>query len=142
VKWCELHYQSKTVETSKVDRITQYGCLNFHAKRDGSLKLSLAIKNKWSSGWTKSWFYYRVPCRWSSEGNKILHAQHSRMSESDYAIEPDIECSNNDPIDVAFVRATATIGGHDAVKEYVACKMYPLAPGFGFESVPLGMTPM
>jgi hypothetical protein len=64
------------------------------------------------------------------------------MSESDYAIEPDIECSNNDPIDVAFVRATATIGGHDVVKEYVACKMYPLAPGFAFESVPLGMTPM
>jgi hypothetical protein len=56
-KWYELHYQSKTVETPEGDQIAQYGCLNFHAKRDGSLKLSLTIKSKWSSGWTKSWFY-------------------------------------------------------------------------------------
>jgi hypothetical protein len=47
-----------------------------------------------------------------------------------------------DPNDVAFVRTTATIGGCVAVKEYVACKMYLLGTGFGFESVPLGMTPM
>jgi hypothetical protein len=71
-----------------------------------------------------------------------MHARHSRMSELDYAIEPEVECSNNDPIDVAFVRATTTIRGHDAIKEYVACKMYPLAAGFGFESVPLRMTPV
>jgi hypothetical protein len=45
-KWYELHYQPKTVETPVGDRIAQYGCLNFQAKRDGSLKLSLAIKNK------------------------------------------------------------------------------------------------
>jgi hypothetical protein len=30
----------------------------------------------------------------------------------------------------------------ERVEEYVACKMYPLAVGFGFESVPIGMTPM
>jgi hypothetical protein len=53
----EMHYRPKTVETLEGDRITQYGCLNFHAKRDDSPKLSLAIKNKWSMGWTKLWFY-------------------------------------------------------------------------------------
>jgi hypothetical protein len=52
------------------ERIAQHGCLNFQAKRDGSLMLSLAIKNKWAVGWTKSWFYYRVPCQRSSEGGK------------------------------------------------------------------------
>jgi hypothetical protein len=31
--------------------VAQYGCLNFHAKRDGGSKLSLAIKNKWAMGW-------------------------------------------------------------------------------------------
>jgi hypothetical protein len=33
------------------------GCLNFHAKRDGSLKLSLVIKNKWSVGSIKLCFF-------------------------------------------------------------------------------------
>jgi hypothetical protein len=59
VKRYELRYQPKKVETLDGGMFTQYGCLNFHAKRDGGPKLSLAIKNKWSTGWTKSWFYYR-----------------------------------------------------------------------------------
>jgi hypothetical protein len=69
-----------------------------------------------------------------------VHALHMRMSELDYAVEPEVECLDNDHIDAAFVRATATIEGRDAVKEYVARKMYSLAMGFGFKSVPLVMT--
>jgi hypothetical protein len=68
-----------------------------------------------------------------------VYALHSRMSELDYAIEPEVEYPDND---ATFVRATATIGGCDAVEEYVACKIYPLAASFGFESVPLGTTPV
>jgi hypothetical protein len=139
-KWYEMHYQSKTMETPEGSRIVQYICLNFHAKRDDSPKLSLAIKNKWSSGWIKSWFYFRVPCWRSSEGGKSVHALHTWMSELDYAAEPEVECLDDDPNEAAFIWATATIEGRDAVKEYVACKMYLLAVGFGFESVPLGMT--
>jgi hypothetical protein len=142
VKRYELHYQPKTIETQEGDRITQYGCLNFHAKRDGSLKLSLTIKNKWSAGWTKSWFYCRVPCRQSSGGGKSIYALHSQMSELDYAVEPEVECPDNDHNDAAFIRATSTIRGSDIVEEYVACKMYPLAAGFGFESAPLRTTPV
>jgi hypothetical protein len=130
------------VETPEGDQIAQYRCLNFHAKRDGSPKLSLVIKNKWSSGWTKLWFYYRVPCRRSLEGSKSMYALHSWMSELDYAVKTEVECPDHDLNDAAFVRVTATIGGRDAVKEYVACKMNPLAIGFIFKSVPLGMTPM
>jgi hypothetical protein len=37
---------------------------------------------------------------------------------------------------------TVTIGGRDAVEEYTTCKIFPLAASFGFESVPLGMTPI
>jgi hypothetical protein len=55
-----------------------------------------------------------------------MHALHSHMSELDYSIKPDVECPDNDPNDVAFILATATIGGHDVVEEYVVCKMYPL----------------
>jgi hypothetical protein len=61
------------------------------------------------------------------------------MSELDYAIELEVEYPDND---ATFVRATATIGGCDAVEEYVACKIYSLAASFGFESVPLGTTPV
>jgi hypothetical protein len=38
------------------------------------------------------------------------------MGELDYAIEPEVECPDNDPNNVAFIRATATIEGHDAVE--------------------------
>jgi hypothetical protein len=131
----ELHYQPKTVETPEGDRIAQYGCLNFPAKRDGGPKFSLAIKNKWSAGWTKSWFYCRVTCRRSSEGCKSVYALHSRMSEFDYVVEPEVECPDNDSNDAAFIQATTTIGSHDAVEEYIACKMYPLAARFSFESM-------
>jgi hypothetical protein len=46
----ELHYQPKRVEIDKGSLFTQYRCLNFHAKWDGGPKLSLTVKNKWSSG--------------------------------------------------------------------------------------------
>jgi hypothetical protein len=71
-----------------------------------------------------------------------MYAPHSRMSELDYTIEPEVECPDSDPNDAAFVRATTTIGCHDVVEEYVACKIYPFAANFGFESVPLGITPV
>jgi hypothetical protein len=64
------------------------------------------------------------------------------MGELDYAVEPEVECSDNDSNDAAFVRATATIGGRDAVEEYTACKIFPLAANFRFESMPLGTTPV
>jgi hypothetical protein len=40
-----------------------------------------------------------------------MHALHSRMSELDYAIEPEVECPDNDPNDAAFVWVTTTSGG-------------------------------
>jgi hypothetical protein len=90
----------------------------------------------------KSLFYCCVSCRPSSGGSKSVYALHLWMSELDYDVESDVECPDNDPNDVAFVRATSTIRGHDAVEEYVACKMYQLVVGFNFESVALGTTPI
>jgi hypothetical protein len=86
----ELHYHPKTIETPEGDQIAQYRCLNFHAKRDGSPKLSVTIKNKWSVGWTKSWFYCHVPCRLISGGGKSIYALHSRMSKLHNAIELEV----------------------------------------------------
>jgi hypothetical protein len=62
VKCYELHYQPKTVVTLGGEHVEQYGCLNYHAKRDGGPKLSLAIKNKWALRWMRLEFYCRVSC--------------------------------------------------------------------------------
>jgi hypothetical protein len=130
-----LHYQPKKVETPEGELVAQYGCLNFPAKRDGGPKLSLAIKNMWSAGWMRSWFYCRVPYLCSSDGGKSMHGLHSQMSVLDYTVEPEVECSDDDTNNVAFVQATTTIGGRDAVEEFVACKMFPLASSFSFKDV-------
>jgi hypothetical protein len=50
VKRYELYYQPKKVDIPEGEMFAQYGYLNFHAKRDGGPKLSLTIKNKWSTG--------------------------------------------------------------------------------------------
>jgi hypothetical protein len=43
--------------------LVQYGCINFHVKCYGGhgAKLTLIIKNKWSVGWMRVCFYYKVP---------------------------------------------------------------------------------
>jgi hypothetical protein len=64
------------------------------------------------------------------------------MSALDYVVEPKLDCPNDDANDVAFIRATNTIGSREVVEEFVACKMYPLASSFGFKGVTLGTTPV
>jgi hypothetical protein len=62
------------------------------------------------------------------------------MSALDYVVEPEVDCPDDDSNNVTFVRTTSTIGGRDAIEEFMACRMYPLASSFGFEAVTLGMT--
>jgi hypothetical protein len=100
------------------------------------------IKNKWALGWTRSWFYCHALSQQCSEGGKSVFALHSRMSELDYAVEPKVECSYNDPNDVVFIQSTSTIRGCDVVEEYLVCKIYPLVASFSFRKVPVGMTPV
>jgi hypothetical protein len=62
------------------------------------------------------------------------------MSLLDFMVELEVDCPDSDANDVAFVWATTTIGGHDAVEEFVACRVYPLLALFGFGDVSVGMT--
>jgi hypothetical protein len=105
-------------------------------------KLSHAIKNKWSAGWTKSWFYCRVPYVHNSRGRKSIYVLHSQMSALDYMVKPEVECPDDDSNDAAFIQATATIEGQDVVEEFIACKIFPLASSFGFTDVTVGTTPV
>jgi hypothetical protein len=56
VKRYELHYQPKKVIVDGFEIYQQFGILNFHARRGSGARQTPAIKNKWSTGWTKTWF--------------------------------------------------------------------------------------
>jgi hypothetical protein len=43
---------------------------------------------------------------------------------------------------VAFVKATHTIGGRDAVEEYMACGLSPLSANFNLGEIAEGETPV
>jgi hypothetical protein len=81
----ELHYQLKKMEVDRAILEAQFGCLNFHAKwyKGSGLKVTIVVKNKWSVGWTRTWFYCKVPLLQSPQGEKGVYALHSPMSALD-----------------------------------------------------------
>jgi hypothetical protein len=51
----ELQYQQKKVKVGNEVLNAQFGCITFHPNRyRDQAKLTLAVKNKWSAGWTKA----------------------------------------------------------------------------------------
>jgi hypothetical protein len=71
----ELHYQPKKVVVDSFEKFQQFGIINFHAKRGGVAGLTLDIKNKWSAGWTKAWFYCKEVmhvCQWRGKSIPLL----------------------------------------------------------------------
>jgi hypothetical protein len=142
----ELHYQPKKMSVDGAEVLTQYGCINFHAKcyEGHGAKLTIAIKNKWSEGWMRAWFYCKVSllrCPNPMQG-KSVYVLPSIMAPLDFSIDPSFECADDDFRDLAFVHATGLIGGWDAVEEYLACGLFPLSASFGFIEIADGETPM
>jgi hypothetical protein len=84
----ELHYQLKKEIIDGFERFQQFGILNFHARQGGGTRLTLAIKNKWSTGWMNAWFYYKVPLHVCSQGGKSMHALRLYMSGLRFRMEP------------------------------------------------------
>jgi hypothetical protein len=125
--------------------VLQYGCLNFHAKHGGQrAKLTVVVKNKWFGAWLQAWFYCKVPLiRVPSYGRgKGIFALHSYMSKLEFVMEPSYQCPNSEVGDLAFVKATHTIGGRDAILEYMACELFPLTASFDLVVILEGETPM
>jgi hypothetical protein len=55
----ELHYQNKKnhLEGCETTLAMQFGCITFHPSHYGGwAKLTLAVRNKWASGWDSHWF--------------------------------------------------------------------------------------
>jgi hypothetical protein len=97
---------------------------------------------KWSTGWTKTWFYCKVPVHVCSQGGKAAHALRSHMCSLDFHTMSPFDCADDDSGDIAFVRATKFIVGRDAVEEFLACGVYSLAANVGFDRVVAGVTPV
>jgi hypothetical protein len=92
----------------------------------------VAVKNKWVGAWTHAWFYCNVPLiRSPSPGRgKGVCALHSYMTEWNIVMIPPFDCPDDEVNDAAFIKATHTISGQDAVEEYMACGLFPLLASF------------
>jgi hypothetical protein len=106
------------------------------------VKLTLTVKNKWSAGWIRAWFYCKVPLLRSPHRGKSVFTLCLSMTPLDFTTEPSFECANGDSSDAAFVHDVSLIGGRDAVEEYLACRMFPLLANFGFAEIMDGETPV
>jgi hypothetical protein len=71
-----------------------------------------------------------------------VHILRSYMCSLEFRTEPPFDCVDDDSWDVAFVQMTKFIGGRDAVEEFIACIMYPLAANVGFDRVATRTTPI
>jgi hypothetical protein len=130
------------VDVDDIEKFQQFGVTNFHARRGGGVKLTLAIKNKWSAGWTKAWLNCKVPVHVCSQGGKGVHVLLSHMCGMDFCTEPPFDCADDDSGDVAFIRATKFIEGQDAIEEFLPCGVYPLAANVNFDRVATSVIPV
>jgi hypothetical protein len=82
------------------------------------VKFTITVKNKWARGWTRAWFYYKVPLLQSPSPGRGegVFAFLLDMYALDFATDPSFECADNDAGDVAFLSATHSIGSRDAVE--------------------------
>ena len=139
----ELHHQKRKVVVDGRQMNGQFGCLSFHPNRfcEDPVKLTPAIKNKWSDGWTRNWFYCNVSMIPSRHGGKGTHLLQSYMNPLNFVAQAPRDCAKDDPNDAAFVVAAKTIGGRDVVEEYTTCDIYPLAQDWELGAAPMALTP-
>jgi hypothetical protein len=64
------------------------------------------------------------------------------MTMLDFVTEPPFECVEDDAGDAAFVEATRSIGGRDAIEEYMSCGLFPLSTSFSLGEVEDKETPV
>ena len=125
---------SCTAELSEV----QNGCCTFVPrkpnKRTGLLKvmLSTAYKNKWEGNWLGYWFYAKIgfPDPEGSSEEKYLLASDIEMFDHVYQPAFSKRGPGFKSCLEAFMMACQVCGGRDAVEEFLAAKVWPLAAGW------------
>jgi hypothetical protein len=137
----ELHYQPKKVAVDGFEKFQQFGIINFHGKRGGEAGIIPSTKNKWSTSWTKAWFYCKVPLHVWPRGGKTIHALRSHMSALSFRTKPSIQDSVEDLSNNAFIWASMNIRGQDVVEEFMSCGVWPLYAGVDFEHANVDLSP-
>jgi hypothetical protein len=121
----ELHYQHKEIhlEGCQTTLAAQFGCITFQTNHYGDrAKLTLAVRNKWTSGWVRNWFYCKVPLEKKADvREKWTYPLRSVMTPLVYLMDAPYECDIDDVNVAAFVEAAAITGGCDVVEEFLAC---------------------
>jgi hypothetical protein len=64
-----------------------------------------------------------------------MHIMRSYMCSLEFQTEAPFDYVDDDSGDIAFIQATKFIGGRDAMEEFIACDMYPLATTISFDRV-------
>jgi hypothetical protein len=83
-------------------------------------KAEPTVKNKWTSGWARNWFYYKVHSKQRVDVHeKGTYPLSSVMTPLDYPTEAPCKCGADDVNVVAFTEAAAIIGGRNAVEEFL-----------------------
>jgi hypothetical protein len=133
----ELHYQDKKIhlEGSDTTFTAQFGCISFHPSRFGNwTRLNPIRRNKWTSGWDGNWFYCWVPVEQKADvWGKGSYLLSSTMTCLNYLMEAPSSGGSKDANFVAFVETTSSVGGRDAVEEFLASGLWPLSEKFGFK---------
>jgi hypothetical protein len=101
----------KKVVVDGFEKYQQFGVINFHVRRGDEVGLTQVVKNKWPVGWTKAWFYCKVPLHACSKGGKFVHALCSHMSCLNFWMKPSFDYADDDLSDGAFVWASKHIRG-------------------------------
>jgi hypothetical protein len=107
----------------------QFGCIAFHPTRYVRwVRLTLSVRNKWTSDWASNWFYCKVPSEQIADvWGKWNYTLRSMMTQRNYSMDASFECGPGD-VDVAiFVEVALLIGGRDTVEEFLACGIWPLS---------------
>jgi hypothetical protein len=98
------------------------------------------MKNKWSTEWTKAWFYCKVPLHPCPRGGKTVHALCSHIGALNFHMKPISSDTTQDLIDDGFVWVSQNIGGRDVVEEFLSCGIWPLSTDVDFEHVKVDFT--
>jgi hypothetical protein len=83
--------------------------------------LTPAVKNKWTSGWARNWFYNKVPSKYKADVHgKGTYPLRSEMTPLQYLTDAPYKCGVDNASVLAFPKVAAIIGGRDTVEQFLA----------------------
>jgi hypothetical protein len=77
-----------------------------------------------------------------STGGKRMYILRSHLCALGFQMKMPVDYPDDDLGDIAFVKAASSVGGRDAVEEYLACGMHPLFANVSFRGITDGVTPV